>query len=182
VKPGKILAVLACVGLLSAAAMGAPHPALAQDGRPEFGAGGGPSPSAEPDKKKTPEDVDGCWNGADGSLEDRVQGPGIGWIGIDQSGAKIVGSSDDSYYEFLWDDGAFAYGPASGKVTAKGFKIAGDAGGNCKIDMSGRLATDGSIVGSYKTKGSDCKKEELKAAGTFNLPADPTGCVFVTPP
>jgi len=109
-------------------------------------------------------------------------GPGVGWIGIDQKGSKIKGGKHGSYYEFLWDEGAYAYGEFSGKATATGFTASGDAGGNCKVKMIGAFGTDNNIVGTYQTNGAkSCKKEDFAAAGTFNLPYDPSGCVFVTP-
>ena len=113
----------------------------------------------------------------DGSLEDNNYGPGVGWIWIVQKKGTIKGGANQSYYEFLWDDGAFAYGPASGTVTSTGFKITGKAGGNCKIIITGALGGSDNIAGYYATNGaSTCKKENLYAAGTFNLPYDPSGC------
>ena len=101
----------------------------------------------------------------------------MGWIGIDQKGSKIKGGKHGSYYEFVWDDGAYAYGEASGTATATGFKIKGKAGGSCNVTFIGAFGTSNDIVGTYEA--SHCGS--FDPAGHFDLPYDPSGCIFVTP-
>ncbi len=139
-----------------------------------------PSVATQPDKA-LPLDFGGCWDGTgiDGSLEDNSYGPGVGWIGIDQSGKSIKGGGD-SYYEFLFDDGAYAYGTFKGKASATGFSVKGKAGGKCRVKIIGTFGSDDDIVGTYDF--THCQKTDFTANGTFDLPLNDSGCIFVTPP
>ncbi|MGH7781803.1 MAG: hypothetical protein ACREQR_18455 [Candidatus Binataceae bacterium] len=141
--------------------------------------------AAEPAKKAPPENFGGCWDGSsiDGSLQDQVYGPGHGWIGIDQKGSKIKGGRNGSYFEFLFDDLAFAYGPfASGKATSTGFTFSGKGSGACRIKVIGAFGPSSNIVGTYKAVHCNTKKATFDAVGTFDFPLDSSGCKFVNPP
>jgi len=144
-KLAKTLAIVACAGLLSASFARAQEAAAQSDGG---GHGAGPPTTAQPDKKPSPYNFTGCWDGSsiDGSLEDNFYGPGYGWIGIIQSGKNIKES--ESYYEFVWDGGVdYAYGPISGKATATGFTATFYAG-KCKGKIIATPGTSDNIVGS----------------------------------
>ena len=180
----KVLATIACVALLSAGLLGSASFARAQDAAStpgDEGASSAPSAATQPDMKTPPSDLGGCWDGeSDGSLDDQNYGNGHGWIGIDQKGGKIIGGKHHSYYEFLWDNNAYAYGYFSGKVKGTGFTGTALAGGKCRGTVIGHLGTSNDIVGTYDFK--HCGKANFIAMGTFDLPADNAGCNFVTPP
>lgn len=141
---------------------------------------------SQPDAKLPPQNVAGCWDSnIEGSLADQLYGPGYGWIGFDQRGRKLLKGRNHSFFEFLFEDGAFFTGPfSSGKVNSAGFTFSLVATGGCKITVVGRLGTDNDVVGAYITNKAckNPKKNYFQGSGTFDLPFDPSGCVYITPP
>ncbi|HEY6301357.1 MAG TPA: hypothetical protein VIW95_17085 [Candidatus Binatus sp.] len=185
-KLTKTFVIVACAGLLSAGVIGSARRAFAQDAAATPGDEGGHaegSVATQPDKKSPPSDFNGCWDGSshDGSLDDRNYGTGYGWIGIIQDGTKIVGGMNESYYEFRWDDGAYAYGFVSGKVKGTGFTGTLTAGGKCKAKLIGHLGTNSDIVGTYDFHNCKTKTSNFIAVGTFDLPLNNSGCADIKP-
>jgi hypothetical protein len=141
--------------------------------------------SAQPDKKAPPPppiDIQGCWDGTgiDGSLVDQNIGKGSGWIQIDQKKKAIKGGKSGSRYEFLWDDRSFAYGSVTGKVSSTGFNAVARGGGPCRLKLIGNLTNNGqNLSGTYEAVHCGSFNDHV---GTFDLPYNPSGCVFTTPP
>jgi hypothetical protein len=125
------------------------------------------------------ENFSGCWDGtgSEGDLYDDWVGDGIGWIGIVQKGSKINSGKRGSYYEFVWADTDDAFGPLKGKADADGFEAIGAAGGSCKVFMVGSPDSD-DIYGVYGFYGCGSFDEHV---GTFDFPADPSGCADIIP-
>ena len=141
-KLAKTLAIVACAGLLSAGALGSARHAYAQDAEQsdsDSGSWGAPSGSApdvaaEPDSKKPPLDVEGCWSGL---VTDKGDGEGDAYFGFTQNGNKIIGNEESGLY-VVWPDNAFAEGFISGTVTSNGIKFKGNAGKGCNFSGSAK--------------------------------------------
>ena len=141
-KLAKTVAIVACAGLLSAGAMGSARQTYAQDAEQSdsdsgsWGApgAGAPDAAAEPDSKKPPLDVEGCWSGV---VTDKGDGEGNAYCLFTQDGNKIVGNEESGLY-VVWPDNAFADGPISGTVTANGIKFKGNAGKGCPFSGSAK--------------------------------------------
>ncbi len=159
-KLAKTVAIVACAGLLSAGAMGSARHAYAQDaeqsdsGSGSWGAAGAGAPdvAAEPDSKKPPLDVEGCWSGL---VTDKGDGEGDAYFGFTQDGNKIVGNEESDLY-VIWPDNTYAYGPISGSVTANGIKFKGNAGKGC--NFSGSAKGNGSELTGKITFKQKCAK------------------------
>jgi len=159
-KLAKTLAIVACAGLLSAGAMGSTRHAYAQDAEQSdsvsgsWGApgAGAPDVAAEPDSKKPPLDVEGCWSGG---VTDKGDGEGDAYFAFSQDGNKILNDGDSGLY-VIWPDNAYAYGPISGTVTANGIKFKGNAGAGC--NFSGSAKGNGSEMTGKITFKQKCAK------------------------
>jgi hypothetical protein len=122
----------------------------------------------------------GCWDGtgSEGDLYDEWVGDGIGWIGIIQKGSKIKTGKKASYYEFVWQNGDYAYGEfKSGKADSVGFQVIADAGGSCRVSMVGSPDGD-AIYGVYGFYGCGSFDEHV---GFFDFAADNSGCADIIP-
>ncbi len=135
--------------------------------------------ASQPETPTPPADVSGCWDGtsSEGDLWDGWIGNGIGWIGIDQRKANIKGGKHGSYYEFVWQNGDYAYGPLSGKADADGFHATGLAGGKCRVALVGSPSSDYiyGVYGFYNCGSFDYH------VGYFDFTANPSGCVDIIP-
>jgi hypothetical protein len=159
-KLAKTVAIVACAGLLSAAAMGSARHAYAQDAEQSdsqsgsWGApgAGAPDAAAEPDSKGPPLDVEGCWSGV---VTDKGDGEGDAYFAFTQDGNKIVGDEESGLY-VVWPDNAFADGPISGTVTKNGIKFKGNAGAGCPF--SGTAKGNGSELTGKITFKQQCGK------------------------
>ncbi len=156
--------------------------AHAQDFNPGNGSGahGNRGQMASQPESSTPSfDFSGCWDGTSSDLDvyDQWVGYGIGWIGIDQKKANIKGGKHGSYYEFVWDNGDYAYGTLSGKADSDGFAATGAAGGKCRVGIV--ASPDGNeidgVYGFYSCGSFDYH------SGYFYFTADPGGCVDIIP-
>ena len=156
-KLAKTIAIVACAGLLSVAAIGssARH-AYAQDsdgGGLSGGAFGSPNSDAadqsSPDTKSPSLNIGGCWKG---QVQDTADGMGTAEFNFVQSsnGTKLEAGSD---FDFEWPDNAFARGPMKGSVSSKGFKFKGNA--DCPVNGSA-TGSASMLVGTVKFGGS-CK-------------------------
>jgi hypothetical protein len=143
-KLAKTLAIVVCVGLLSAGILGSAHHAYAQDsGGWGAAASADSSDEATSPDGKMPIDVSGNWCGA---VRDKHDGKGTATFLFDQSGTMLLGGSD---YDFEWPDTSFAFGPLTGSVSSKGIKFVGQAGAGCSV--SGSATIHGSkLIGHVK--------------------------------
>lgn len=155
----KVLAIVACGGLLSAGVIGSARHSYAQDAGENDASAGAWSPggTGSPDlsnlkAKVPPLDIFGCWQG---DVEDTDDGLGTAVFQFNQNlkGNKLRFGST---FDFEWGDGAFAHGPMKGKVTSKGFKFKGNAGKQCPVSGSG-TGDETSLTGTAKF-GGECAK------------------------
>ena len=147
------LAILACATLLLAGVMGSARQVHAQDAdATDQGAGSWSAPgdgSADEDSNpeaKPPIDLSRCWYG---TVKDKHDGKGSAYFGFDQDGSML---ESDSGMSLEWPDMAYAYGPMSGTVSAKGIKFEGSVGA-CGT-FSGSATGNGSkLKGKMKFSG-----------------------------
>jgi len=166
----KTLAIVACAGLLSAAAMGSAHHAYAQDNDEiDENAGGWSTPDggsadeSTPEARKPPLDVQGCWSGT--AVDDN---PALGdgtiiFNEFEQDGTKLENTSN---FDFRFAGGSYnANGNLTGTVSSKGIKFKGSAGTDCPV--SGSATGDNSaMMGKFKF-GKKCA-HDFKS-GTFSI-------------
>jgi hypothetical protein len=139
-KLRKTLAIVACAGLLSAAAIASARHAYAQDAEstdPEAGSWsadevGPQDATSEPNTTKPPLDVQGCWSG---KVHDKEKGPGTITLILEQNGSKL--EPDISGFEVFWDVHNHASGPiVKGSVKSNGIVFKGTATSKCAINAS----------------------------------------------
>jgi len=136
----KLLAIVACSGLLSASAVVSPRHAYAQDADgadPEAGSWsadevGPPDSNSEPNTTKPPLDVQGCWSG---KVHDRAKGTGTISLALQQNGKLL--EPDISGFQVFWDIHNFAEGPiVKGSVGSNRIIFKGTATSKCTINAS----------------------------------------------
>ena len=142
------------------------------------GHGNGGQVASQPESSSSV-NVGGCWDGTgvEGDLYDEWVGDGIGWIGFVQHGASLKGGKKGSYYEFVWENGDYAYGAVSGTADADGFQATASAGGKCKVSLVG-APYHGYIYGVYGVY--SCGSFDFHV-GLFEFEADPSGCANIVP-
>ena len=139
-KLRKTLAIVACAGLLSGAAIVSARHAYAQDaadGDPEAGSWSAdefssPDSDSEPSTAKPPLDVQGCWSG---KVHDRAKGTGTFSLAFQQNGKLL--EPNISGFSVFWDSHNFAHGPiVKGSVGSNRVTFQGTATSKCAINAS----------------------------------------------
>jgi hypothetical protein len=143
--------------------------------------GNGRAPAVAQPAAVSAADFSGCWDGTSSfsNIADNWQpGGAIGWIGIIQKGKNIKGGKKGSYYEIVWNNGDYAYGPVTGKADSDGFAATGKAGGKCKVQFVASPDNSGNIVGTYGF--ANCGSFDYHS-GTFIFALDNSGCADIIP-
>jgi hypothetical protein len=162
-KFAKTLALVACAGLLSTAAIGSARHAYAQD-EDQVDRDGSIGDDSMPDFKAPPIDLQGCWGGETTDKNpDFIEGS-LSFESV-QDGKKL---DPTSTFEFIWDtsDGeVLATGHFKGTVSSTHFNFKGATGDGCKVSGSAKGSSSG-LAGKFKFEGN-CKKE--LESGTFSI-------------
>jgi hypothetical protein len=144
------------VDLLSAGVVGLARYSYALDPNPTgsdqagWGAPSDDRPDAAVGESKAPTLlVAGCWSG---EVDDAVDGAGTATMQFDHNSnpRKLV---NGSAFNFQWGDGAYAYGPVKGTVTATGVKFKGTAGAGCELKGSA-AGSDTQLTGTVEFRGN----------------------------
>jgi len=121
--------------------------------------------ATQPDSKKPPLDVNGCWSG---TIDDTRNGAGTGFLVFVQDGTKL-GVGTGAELEIPSVGGAS--GPLKGKVNSQNFQL-GFHGKGCNISFHGSIANSGDLTGMYHLS-KKCFGQVL--AGTFDYTFDVSG-------
>ena len=162
---GSLLMASGAAGLiLSAFVAASSTAAMAQDdGSWNFSPSTGEA-STQPDSKKPPLDLSGCWSG---TIDDTKNGAGTGFLFFVQDGTKLgVGTGAELDIPSL----GTASGPLKGKANSQDFEL-GFHGKGCNISFHGTISNSGDLTGMYHLS-KKCFGQVLK--GTFDYTFDVT--------
>jgi len=121
--------------------------------------------ATQPDSKKPPLDLNGCWSG---SIDDTRNGAGTGFLFFAQEGTKLgPGTGAELDITSL----GTASGALKGKVNSQNFELSFH-GKSCNISFHGSIANSGDLTGMYHLS-KKCFGQVLK--GTFDYTFDVTG-------
>src|SRR5487761_1221768 len=146
-------------GMLAASARSARAQQSDQNDAQYEGSVGAPGAAAQPDKatKAPPININGCWSGT--LLDVNSAGPGNGYLNFDQvtnkkgqlqKKLKPMKSSSTHNIDILWNDGSCAFGFGAGVATSTGFHEKLNAGGKCKVTVTGNTTDNGNeITGAH---------------------------------
>src|ERR1700722_1197608 len=120
--------------------------------------------AAEPDSKKAPLDLAGCWSG---TIDDSKGGSGTGFLFFVQQGTKL-GTGTGAELDI--PGSGSASGPLKGKANSQDFQL-GFHGKSCNISFHGKISNSGDLTGMYHLS-KKCFGQVLK--GTFDYTFDAT--------
>ena len=162
---GTFLMASGAAGLiLSAFIAGSSTAAMAQDAGAWILSPSTGEAAVEPDSKKSPLDLGGCWSG---TIDDTKNGAGTGFLVFVQEGTKLgVGTGA----ELDIPGSGSASGPLKGKVNSQNFEL-GFHGKSCNISFHGKISNSGDLTGMYHLS-KKCFGQVLK--GTFDYTFDVT--------
>ena len=121
--------------------------------------------ATQPDSKKPPLDLNGCWSG---TIDDTKNGAGTGFLFFVQSGTKLgTGTGAELDIPSL---GAPS-GPLKGKANSQDFEV-GFHGKACNISFHGKISSSGDLTGMYHLSKKCFFGQVLK--GTFDYTFDAT--------
>jgi hypothetical protein len=120
--------------------------------------------ATQPDSKKPPLDLNGCWSG---TIDDAKGGAGTGFLFFVQEGTKLgVGTGAALDIPSLGS----VSGPLKGKANTQDFAL-GFHGKSCNISFHGKISNSGDLTGMYHLS-KKCFGQVLK--GTFDYTFDVT--------
>lgn len=170
-------------GMVAASARSARAQQSDQNDAQYEGSVGAPGAAAQPDKatKAPPININGCWSGT--LLDVNSAGPGNGYLNFDQvtnkkgqlqKKLKPIKSSSTHNIDILWNDGSCAFGFGAGVATSTGFHEKLNAGGKCKVTVTGNTTDNGNeITGAYDFRG--CPTSFGAHSGTFTMTLTSSG-------
>jgi hypothetical protein len=162
---GKLLMASGAAGLiLSAFVAASSTAAVAQDEGSWNLSPSTDEAATQPDSKKPPLDLNGCWSG---TIDDTKNGAGTGFLVFVQEGTKLgVGTGAELDIPSLGS----ASGPLKGKTNSQDFEL-GFHGKGCNISFHGKISDSGDLTGMYHLS-KKCFGRVLK--GTFDYTFDVT--------